>query len=282
MNKIQKSFTWAFGVISVVLTFVPEELFGWCPGLINISKGIIMAWKSCPITSEELSAVFGRVIFFSCIVFISVMFSCLHSLFRKKICIIGRNYCIQVEYGDLLKQNGWKVISFDECFTTTVGSAPADIKSASICGQYLTHNPITNMQQMITNAGLSPERERSKYKNQIRYKSGSLIPRNEYLLMAFARLDKDGKGYFASRNEYLQVLSTFWSELDKYYAQRDVCISVLGAGITRIGDVTPTQQELVDMIIYSYKLSPYKIKSKIRIICYKNKEFSLDRVCETL
>lgn len=282
MSKLQKSCTWAFGVISTVLTFVPEELFGRCPRLINISKIIIMVWKSCPFTSEELSAVFGRAIFFVCIVFISVMFNYLYSLFRKKICISGRNYCIQVEYGDLLKQSGWKVISFDECFTTTVGSSPADIKSSSICGQYLTHYPITNMQQLITSAGLSPEKERSEYKNKIRYKSGLLIPNDDYLLMAFARLDKDGKGYFVSRDEYLQVLSVFWSEVDKYYAQRDVCISVLGAGITRIGDVTPTQQELVDMIIYSYKLSPYKIKSKIRIICCKNKEFSLDRVCETL
>ena len=109
-----------------------------------------------------------------------------------------------------------------------------------------------------------------------------MIPNNDYLLMAFARLDKDGKGYFSSRDEYLQVLSVFWSEVDKYYAQQDVCIPVLGGGITRIGDVTPTQQELVDMIIYSYKLSPHKIKAKIRIVCYKNKEFSLDRVCKTI
>ncbi len=282
MSKLQKSCTWAFGVISAVLTFVPEELFGRYPRLIDISNKIIMVWKSCPLTSEELSAVFGRAIFFVCIVLISVMFNYLYSLLRKKICISGRNYCIQVEYGDLLKQSGWKVISFDECFTTTVGSAPEDINPSSICGQYLMCYPITNMQQLITSAGLSPEREKSEYKNQIRYKSGLLIPNNDYLLMAFARLDKDGKGYFSSRDEYLQVLSVFWSEVDKYYAQQDVCIPVLGGGITRIGDVTPTQQELVDMIIYSYKLSPHKIKAKIRIICYKNKEFSLDRVCKTI
>lgn len=280
MSKLQKSCTCAFGVISAVLTFVPEELFGGWPILISLSEEIIKVWETCPITSDELSAVFGRIVFFVCIVFISNL---LYSQFgEKKRIISGSNYCIQVEYGDLLEQNGWKVISFDECFTTTVGSAPADIKSSSICGQYLTRHSITDMQQLITNAGLSPEGDRSEYNNQIRYKSGLLIPHGDCLLMAFARLDREGRGYFASRDEYLQVLSVFWSELDKYYAQQDVCISVLGAGITRIGDVTPTQQELVDMIIYSYKLSPYKIKSKLRIICNKNKEFSMDQVCETL
>lgn len=282
MNKFQKSCIWAFGVISTVLTFVPEELFGRCSILINFSQGIIAAWKSCPITSNELSAVFGRVVFFVCVVLISVTYNWLYSKYKKTTYISGSNYYIQVEYGNLLKQSGWKVISFDECFTTTIGSAPADIKPSSICGQYLTCYPITDMQKLITDAKLNPERERSEYKNQVRYKSGVLIPHNDYLLMAFARLDKDGKGYFASRDEYLQALSVFWSELDKYYAQQDVCISVLGAGITRIGDVTPTQQELVDIMIYSYKLSSHKIKSKIRIICKENKEFSLDRVCETL
>ena len=282
MSKLQKSCTWAFGVISVVLTFVPEDLFSGCQKIKNISKAITKVWESCPVTSDELSSVIGRVIFFICIVLITVTYKCVHARFREKICINGRNYCIQVEYGDLLLQRGWKVVSFDECFTTTVGIAPADIKSSSICGQYLTRYPITDMQQLITDAKLNPERERSEYNNQIRYKSGLLLQRDDYLLMAFAKLDRDGKGYFASRDEYLQALSVFWSELDKYYAQMDVCISVLGAGITRIGDVTPTQQELVDMIIYSYKLSPHKIKSKVRIICKRNKEFSLDRVCETL
>lgn len=282
MSKIQKSYTWAFGVISTVLVFVPEELFGGCPRLINFSKRITDVWVSCPITFNELSSVFGRIVFFGCVVLISVMYNCLYSRFRKKLCINGSNYCIQVEYGDLLLQKGWKVISFDECFTTTVGIAPADIKSSSICGQYLTRYPITDIQQLITDAKLNPEREQSEYNNQIRYKSGLLLQRDDYLLMAFARLDRDGKGYFVSRDEYLQALSVFWSEIDKYYAQKDVCISVLGAGITRIGDVTPTQQELVDMIIYSYKLSPHKIKAKVRIICKRNKEFSLDRVCETL
>lgn len=96
--------------------------------------------------------------------------------------------------------------------------------------------------------------------------------------MSFAKLDSEGLGFFDSREEYYKCLSTLWKELDARYENKDVCISVLGSGLTRIGDETPTRQELVDMIIYSYKLSRRKIKTTLKIICLKGDDFSLDRV----
>ena len=98
--------------------------------------------------------------------------------------------------------------------------------------------------------------------------------------MAFAQLDEEGKGKFFSHEEFLNCLSVLWKEIDKYYGQKDVCIPVLGSGITRMNDSSLTQQELLDIIIESYKLSSHKIKSpcKLRIICKKRKDFSLDRI----
>jgi hypothetical protein len=58
-------------------------------------------------------------------------------------------------------------------------------------------------------------------------------------------------------------------------------IPILGAGITRIDGSTGAsipQQELLDMIIWSYKLSSHKIKTKLRIICKRSDDFSLDKV----
>ena len=75
-----------------------------------------------------------------------------------------------------------------------------------------------------------------------------------------------------------------WKEIDKYYGQKDVCIPILGSGVTRINGISLTQQELLDLIIYSYKLSPYKIKVpyKLYIICKKKDNFSLNKIGETL
>ena len=89
-----------------------------------------------------------------------------------------------------------KVIVFDECFTTSVGDFPADIKPTSICGQYLQKNPIQDMQSLINSVQLKPTNTKSKYQNKARYDSGKLVPNGDYLLLAFAKLDEDGLGGF--------------------------------------------------------------------------------------
>ena len=52
------------------------------------------------------------------------------------------------------------------------------------------------MQNLIDNAQLKPMKSKSKYRNKVRYESGIILPNGEYLLMAFAKLDKDGLGRF--------------------------------------------------------------------------------------
>ena len=202
---------------------------------------------------------------------------------KNKICIKGNNYKITVEYGDLLKTKKCKrVINFDECFSTNVGNAPADIKPTSICGQYLTANTNLNMQSLISNSQLKPLNAKSKYQQKERYESGRIIPNGNDLLLAFAKLDKNGAGRL-TRDEYLECLSILWEEIDMYYGQQDVCIPILGAGLTRIAGssgASISQQELLNMMIWSYKLSSHKIKLpyKLRIICRRDEEFSLNKV----
>lgn len=106
------------------------------------------------------------------------------------------------------------------------------------------------------------------------------VPNGEYLLMAFAKLDSSGLGHL-DRDEYLKCLLLMWKEIDKYYAQNNVCISILGSGITRTGSGSNlTQQELLDLIIYSYKLCNTKIKNpnKLIIVCRKCDDFSINNI----
>lgn len=100
--------------------------------------------------------------------------------------------------------------------------------------------------------------------------------------MAFAKLDKNGLGRLTC-DEYLKCLSVLWEEINTYYGQKDVCISILGAGLTRFdggSGASIPQQELLDMMIWSYKLSSHKIKSshKLRVICKRCEDFSLDKI----
>ena len=266
IKSLKKSNTWALSIITIVFTFVPETIFGKCKLLLN--------------ASDEANVVVTRVLVFIAVLVLSIIINVLYLLCRKSICIKGHNYSVQIEYGDLFKMCACKkVIPFDECFTTSVGCFPSEIKPDSVCGQYLKKNPIQDMQILIDKAQLKPAKSKSKYQNKERYDSGKLVPNRDYLLMAFAKLDKDGLGRL-SYDEFLDCLSMLWKEIDKYYGQEDVCIPVLGSGVTRMNGVSLTQQELLEIIIGSYRLSANKIKFpyQLHIVCKKRDDFSLNKI----
>lgn len=260
----------SLSIVTVVFTFVPEALFG--------------CFKLFSNASDEVNIMVNRVIFTGTVVVLVTIGYAIYQRCRKKICIKGKNYSIEVSYGDIFDMPACKkVIPFDECFSTEVGQEPAQVKPSSICGQYLTKHPIADIHALIDKAQLKPCKSKSKYNNQERYEPGRLVPNGNYLLMAFTKLDKDGLGRM-TRDEYLECLSILWQEIDKHYGQTDVCISILGSGTTRIGDNELTQQELLDMIIGSYKLSANKIKvpSTLHIVCKRRNDFSLNRIGEHL
>lgn len=271
MNKLFKlSIAWGLSISTTILTLVPDS--------------IISSVKLCETCSENLVLLINRVLILFGVFFLSIVSNCVFLLFRRKITLRGRYYCIQVEYGNIFNYKGCqKVISFDECFTTVIGTAPHEIKESSICGQYLKANQGIDIQELINREGLEPEIEKSRFKNHTRYTSGKIVPNGDDLLMAFAKLDENGRGFFPTREDYLNSLAVMWAEIHKHFQMKDVCIPILGGGLTTIGESTLTQQELVDLIIASYKLSSEKIKSpqKLRIVCKKN-SISLNKVGNTI
>lgn len=269
MSKyLKETLAYALSVISVIFTFVPEALFS--------------QYKFFEKVSAEENIIINRLIVFLIVTIVVAVLNALYYYFRQSVCINGKNYSIKVSYGDIFKLKNCKiVIPFDECFTTAVGAAPAEIKPTSICGQYLLKHPINDMSPLLEHAKLMPLKSKSHYNSQHRYESGRLVPHDGFLLMAFTKLDKDGLGRM-TRNEYLDCLSILWAEIDKHYGQTNVCIPVLGSGITRMDDSSLTQQELLDMLIKSYQLSSHKIKkpARLHIVCRRSDDFSLNRIGE--
>lgn len=280
INLLKKSSAYALAIISVVFTIVPEATFG---KVILIPEDVLNHFKCIEDNTLEINIIVNRVFTFGIIWAITAIGYKVYLLLRNKVSIKGNNYKITVEYGDLLKTKKCKrVINFDECFSTHVGNGPADIKATSICGQYLTANPNLNIQSLISSSQLKPLKGKSKNNNKERYESGRIVPNGDDLLLAFAKLDINGLGRI-TRDEYLKCLSVLWEEIDKYYEQKDVCIPILGAGLTRFdggSGASIPQQELLDMMIWSYKLSSHKIKSpyKLCVICKRCEDFSLDKI----
>ena len=267
MNKFINFWCKVFSsIVSGAFVIIPEDFFKVILLFTNIS--------------EDKNIIINRILLIFIIAIFSFIISLLIVLLCKKVIIKNRNYIIQIEYGDILKmKNCQKVINFDECFTTEIGNEPSKIKPTSICGQYLNKNPNINIDNLISNNNIEHSIVRSRYKKQLCYIPGTIVPNGNDLLMAFARLDENGRSAFFSKQELLECLERLWQEIEKYYAQQDVCIPILGSGITK---TEYTQQELLDIIIMSYKLSSHKIKkpNKLRIICKKNDDFALNKIGE--
>lgn len=259
-----------FAITTGCFSFIPEECFNRT-----------IYWSFLP---SYWNGALNKILFLIIIGILVGFAIFIWKYFRKSIIVKGHNYKVIIEYGDIFNVvNCKKVINFDECFSTEIGEAPYQIKPLSICGQFLHKNPNINVPILLSNSGLKPQRKSSNFSNKKCYESGSLIPNGDYLLMAFGKLNKDGRAVM-TRTEYIDSLNTLWKEIDKHYTQSDVAIPVLGAGITRFKGEMLTQQQLIDIIVASYQISPYKIKepNSLHIICRKGEDFSLNKIGETL
>lgn len=198
---------------------------------------------------------------------------------KKKVSLIWDDYKVIIEYGNLIEvKDGMKVISFDECFTSKIGDAPNEIKETSVCGQYLIKNKDIIIDDIIQEARIKPLRGKSAYRGLTKYEPGTSVLFNGDLLMAFAKLDENGRAYM-SYEDYLKCLNKMWEEVNNYHGTRDVYIPVLGSLLTQF-DKSLTQQQLVDTILDSYRLSPYKLKNpfKLHIVCKRREGFDINEV----
>lgn len=206
-----KSLKWSVGVISVIFTFVPESVFGsvirwdgFCSYVSKLFEGAFNPGDLNVIANHLLCLI---VIHLFLLLIVTGYYKC----FRKTVTIKGNDYVVKVKYGNIFNEKNCKmVISFDECFTTIVGDAPWQIKPTSICGQYLKANPSLDISHLIAKAGIIAASRKSKYRKQDRYTSGTIVPNNNDLLLAFVPLDKDGRGVFSSYEEYLTCLFALW------------------------------------------------------------------------
>lgn len=112
----------------------------------------------------------------------------------------------------------------------------------------------------------------------VRYSIGSVVEFESYVLAAFTKFDDNNKAYL-SAEEYTGFWMRFWENIDEIYAGRTINIPLIGAGITRFRNGKPTKQELLEIVLWTLKISGFHntyADGKINFVIYPSDTAEID------
>ena len=141
------------------------------------------------------------------------------------------------------------------------------IAASSLHGQYIKKlittgkldelNNTIERDTILNRAGNYETIESRSVGKKIRYKIGSVVEYESYVLAAFTKFDDHNKAWL-SAEEYTAFWMQFWKNIDEIYAGRTINIPLMGAGITRFRDGKPTKQELLEAMLWTMKMSGFQ------------------------
>ena len=169
-----------------------------------------------------------------------------------------------IKTGNIFEQSDLKVINFNEYFDTIVDDKI--IAKNSLNGQFINKyvKDVDKLDSIITDSlknHIFEINDKRPIGKKIKYILGSIVQYNDFILTSFTKFDKDNRAN-TSLIDFLNFLMNFWDNLDKIYANRSVSITLFGSSsLTRFRDVTNiTEQDLIELIIWSFKVSKIKFK----------------------
>ncbi|MBB6713734.1 macro domain-containing protein [Clostridium gasigenes] len=183
------------------------------------------------------------------------------------------NNRIKIYYGDIFKENGLKVIPFNEYFDTHVDNNI--IAKNSLNGKFIIENKLdTSILDNEIESKLNSEKYELVNRNvgkKKKYEIGNTIEVNgEYALTAFTKFDEYNRAYL-TKVDYVSFLLRFWKNIDKIYNQRNIVIPLIGSGISRV-EGNMKLQDYLEQILNSIKLSGISIPHdcEIKIVLHES------------
>lgn len=183
--------------------------------------------------------------------------------FKHSTKLVVNNSTLIVKSGDIFDEEGLLVIAFNEYFDTLANDVI--IAKNSLNGIYLSKlndTEIAQLDKAIKNNSRLKERVVEKVNGRqlgkkIKYKLGSVFVNGDFLLVAFSHFDSDNRASLTLK-EYVGCLMNLWDEIDQVYGGRSVVMPVMGSGITRFKDAEVQPQELLNILIWTFKTSRVK------------------------
>lgn len=246
------------------------------------SLSIVSVVVSIAFVFVEINEKYKENIGLALVVFLVVSYIVIWIYYNKfrSIRIKINNSLVEIKYGDIFsEQADLKVIAFNEYFDTIVDDKVIALKSLN--GKFINKFFKNNAKKLDDIIASDPDLQKSIVEEGVnrsigkktKYKLGSICVVNDYLLTALSRFD-DKNNAFLEMGDYINFLLNFWSEVDRVYAMKTVVLPVLGSGITRFrGYDNVTDQELIELIIWTFKISRIKFTypSMVKIVVYDEK-----------
>lgn len=207
---------------------------------------------------------------------------------KKEVKLRINNTNVEIRIGNVLEFNEKEelsVITVNEYFDTKADDYL--VAKKSLHGQFIEkmekERKIKELEEYIKNDN---RKHTNTYKinfarkvgNNVKHPIGSMLLFESYVLTTFAKIDRKQQAYL-SGEDYIVFLMRFWSNIGSIYAGKTINIPVMGAGITRFRDGKPCNQVLLEMILWSLKLSGFDNSyndSKVNIIIHENDAEKID------
>ena len=144
------------------------------------------------------------------------------------------------------------------------------IKKISSIGKLEQLNSVIETDPILNKPGNRKTISSRKVGRQTQYEIGSVVEFESYVLAAFTKFDNDNKAWLTSE-EYVSFWMRFWESIDGIYAGRTINIPLMGAGITRFKNGKPTKQELLEVMLWSMKISGFQntyVDKQVNFIIY--------------
>lgn len=181
---------------------------------------------------------------------------------------------IEIREGNIFEEDNLKVINFNEYFDTKVDNnvIAENTRNGQFIKKYVDNIEELDMliEEKLEYIEYNDNRKNGKKK---KYLLGEIIEYKDFLITSLSKFDDNNRANLTLK-EYIGFLMNFWNNLDVIYANRNVSMTIFGSGITRFKDITYiSEQELLEIMIWSFKISKVKFKypTKVSIIIPKEK-----------
>lgn len=186
-----------------------------------------------------------------------------------------RDTKVTIKFGDILKENGKKAITFNEYFDTQVDDIIIAAKTLNgvvvnqLGAEYI--DSVISRNRRLSECVVKKDCVRKQGGKTTKYKLGTICPCGDFFLVAFSQFDKNDRA-FHTFDSYVSCLMNMWNELDICYAQNPIVTSLPGSGITRFKDEKMTRQELLEVFIWTFRKSriDFKYPSSLTVVLPEN------------